>query len=217
MSLVRVRQHVNPLSNRFKQPIAIPDWSQIFGDLNRPLAIDIGCARGRFVQQYAQLEPDWNFLGLEIRAPLVDAANEWREESGLNNVHFLFCNANVSLADLLQTYPASKLQRASIQFPDPWFKKRHQKRRVVQPALVETLAKYLPVGGEMFLQSDVCEVQEEMCEDRKSTRLNSSHQIISYAVFCLKKKKIKTKIMMTWRGQNTEIQTVAKVDQNDDH
>ncbi|MGD1900658.1 MAG: tRNA (guanosine(46)-N7)-methyltransferase TrmB [Geitlerinemataceae cyanobacterium] len=164
MSLVRVRQHVNPLSNRFKQPIAIPDWSQIFGDLNRPLAIDIGCARGRFVQQYAQLEPDWNFLGLEIRAPLVDAANEWREESGLNNVHFLFCNANVSLADLLQTYPASKLQRASIQFPDPWFKKRHQKRRVVQPALVETLAKYLPVGGEMFLQSDVCEVQEEMCD-----------------------------------------------------
>jgi len=164
LSLVRVRQHVNPLSNRFKRPIAIPDWSNIFGNLDRPLAIDIGCARGRFLQQYAQIEPDWNFLGLEIREPLVDAANEWREDSGLDNVHFLFCNANVTLADILQTYPADKLQRASIQFPDPWFKKRHQKRRVVQPALVETLAQHLPVGGEVFLQSDVCEVQAEMCD-----------------------------------------------------
>jgi tRNA (guanine-N7-)-methyltransferase len=79
-------------------------------------------------------------------------------------LHFLFCNANITIADILASYPAGKLQRASIQFPDPWFKKRHQKRRVVQPELVETLAKYLAIGGEMFLQSDVCEVEEEMCD-----------------------------------------------------
>lgn len=164
MSLVRVRQHVNPLSQKFQQPITIPDWSQIFGNLDRPLMIDIGCARGRFLQQYAQIEPEWNFLGLEIRAPLVEAANQWCEEQDLDNLHFLFCNANITIADILASYPAGKLQRASIQFPDPWFKKRHQKRRVVQPELVETLAKYLVIGGEMFLQSDVWEVEEEMCD-----------------------------------------------------
>jgi len=164
LSLVRVRQHVNPLSHKFQQPIAIPDWSQIFEDLDRPLMVDIGCGRGRFLQQYAQIEPNWNFLGLEIRAPLVEAANQWREENQLDNLHFLFCNANITIDTILGSYPAEKLQRASIQFPDPWFKKRHQKRRVVQPELIETLANYLPIGGEVFLQSDVCEVEREMCD-----------------------------------------------------
>jgi tRNA (guanine-N7-)-methyltransferase len=164
LSLVRVRQHVNPLSQKFQQPIAIPHWSHIFGDLDRPLMVDIGCARGRFLQQYAQIEPHWNFLGLEIRAPLVEAANQWREEQNLDNLHFLFCNANITIEDILASYPAGKLQRASIQFPDPWFKKRHQKRRVVQPELIESLAKHLPIGGEVFLQSDVCEVEAEMCD-----------------------------------------------------
>ncbi|MFM6424789.1 tRNA (guanine(46)-N(7))-methyltransferase TrmB, partial [Planktothrix sp.] len=54
--------------------------------------------------------------------------------------------------------------RVSIQFPDPWFKKRHQKRRVVQPELVNYLAHYLGEGGEVFLQSDVEEVAIEMCD-----------------------------------------------------
>jgi len=161
---VRVRQHVNPLSSKFQQAIALPDWSQIYADLNRPILLDIGCARGRFLQQYAPIEPQWNFLGLEIREALVNDANQWREEQGLENLYFLFCNANISLTDILDSLPTGKLQQVAIQFPDPWFKKRHQKRRVVQPDLVETLAKFLPAGGEVFLQSDVLDVEVEMCD-----------------------------------------------------
>ena len=112
----------------------------------------------------AVLHPDWNFLGLEIRAPLVDYARQQRDRAGLSNLHFLFCNANASLAELLKALPADTLKQVSIQFPDPWFKKRHQKRRVVQPALVQALATYLPVGGRVILQSDVEEVALEMCD-----------------------------------------------------
>lgn len=110
----------------------------------------------------AQLQTDWNFLGLEIREPLVDEANRLRDELGLTNLHYLFCNVNNSLQPLLSSLPAGTLQHVTIQFPDPWFKKRHQKRRVVQPELVDDLASYLVPGGYVFLQSDIEAVAVEM-------------------------------------------------------
>ncbi|MGC9506309.1 tRNA (guanosine(46)-N7)-methyltransferase TrmB [Baaleninema sp.] len=164
MSPVRVRQHVNPLSRKYQQPVALPDWAQIYPDLTQPMHLDIGCARGRFLFEYAQIEPNWNFLGLEIREPLVDEANDWRDRANLANLHYLFCNVNISIEPILKSLPENLLKRVSIQFPDPWFKKRHQKRRVVQPELVADLAKYLVLGGEVFLQSDVEEVEVEMCD-----------------------------------------------------
>lgn len=164
MAAVRVRQHVNPLSDKYHTQIGEIDWAAIFANPTQPLHIDIGCAKGYFVNQMATLQPDWNFLGLEIRAPLVDYALQQRDRTGFPNLHFLFCNANTSLADLLKTLPPDTLQQVSIQFPDPWFKKRHQKRRVVQPELVQALAEYLPVGGRVVLQSDVEEVAVEMCD-----------------------------------------------------
>ena len=165
MVAVRVRQHVNPLSSKYQQAtVATPDWARVYAHPNQPLHIDIGCAKGYFVLQMAELQPTWNFLGLEIRAPLVDYALQQRDNAKLTNLHFLFCNANISLADLLKSLPSGVLQQVSIQFPDPWFKKRHQKRRVVQPELVQSLAQYLPAGGRVVLQSDVKEVAQAMCD-----------------------------------------------------
>lgn len=164
MVRVRVRQHVNPLAQKYQNPVMAPDWSKIYSDINQPLHLDIGCGRGRFLYQFAQIEPTWNYLGLEIRELLVEEANLWRDEKGLTNLHYLFCNANTSIQPILASLPPGILKRVSIQFPDPWFKKRHQKRRVVQPELVAELAKYLVAGGEVFLQSDIQEVEEEMCD-----------------------------------------------------
>lgn len=164
MATVRVRQHVNPLSRKYQQPVAAPEWSKIFVDRTHPLHLDIGCGRGHFLLAMAQQQPDWNFLGLEIRQPLVAQANLWREELGLTNLHYLFCNVTTSLRPLLASLPADSLQRVSIQFPDPWFKQRHQKRRVVQPELVADLATCLIEGGEVFLQSDIEIVARKMCD-----------------------------------------------------
>jgi tRNA (guanine-N7-)-methyltransferase len=66
------------------------------------------------------------------------------------------------LKSLLSSLPPGSLQRVTIQFPDPWFKTRHAKRRVVQPELVAELANYLAVGGVVFLQSDMEFVAVEM-------------------------------------------------------
>jgi tRNA (guanine-N7-)-methyltransferase len=170
---IRVRQHVNPLANKYQTPVNPLDWEKIYVQPNQPLHLDIGCARGRFVLSMAQIEPNWNFLGLEIREPLVDDANRFRDELGMTNLHYLFCNANNSLKSLLSSLTPGTLQRVTIQFPDPWFKNRHAKRRIVQPELVAELAEYLAPGGIVFLQSDIEFVAVEM-RDRFSE--NSAFQ-----------------------------------------
>lgn len=162
MAAVRVRHHVNPLSRQYQAPVQPPQWEQQYPVLPQPLHLDIGCGRGCFLFGMAQTEPDWNFLGLEIREPLVIQANRRRDELGLTNLHFLFCNANTSLRSLLSSLPLGLLRRVSIQFPDPWFKKRHRKRRLIQPELVTTLAEFLVSGGVVWLQSDIEAVAAEM-------------------------------------------------------
>jgi tRNA (guanine-N7-)-methyltransferase len=110
----------------------------------------------------SQLQPDINFLGIEIREPLIIEANRQKEELGLTNLHYLFGNINNSAQILLSSLPTKILSRVTIQFPDPWFKKKHKKRRILQPELVNILADYLVDEGEVFLQSDIEEVAKEM-------------------------------------------------------
>ncbi|MBE8991869.1 tRNA (guanosine(46)-N7)-methyltransferase TrmB [Nostoc sp. LEGE 12450] len=162
MAAVRVRQHVNPLANKYQTPASPLDWEKIYAKPNQPLHLDIGCAKGQFLLNMASIEPNWNYLGLEIREPLVVEANKLRSELALTNLHYLFCNVNNSLRSLLSSLPSGSLQRVTIQFPDPWFKTRHAKRRVVQPELVAELASYLAVGGVVFVQSDMEFIAVEM-------------------------------------------------------
>lgn len=163
MARVRVRQHVNPLSNKYQQSISIPDWSQVYSNLSVPFHLDLGCARGRFLLQMAQKNPHRNHLGIEIREVLVTEANDIKDEFNLTNLYYLYGNINHFLTELLTSLPPQSLELVTIQFPDPWFKKKHQKRRVVQPEIVEILAQFLSKNGQIFLQSDIQEVAEEMC------------------------------------------------------
>jgi tRNA (guanine-N7-)-methyltransferase len=164
MARIKVRQHVNPLSRKYQQAIELPDWSKIYGNLDLPIHIDIGCAWGRFLLKLADIDRNWNYLGIEIRQPLVEEANLVRDREGLTNLHYLFANINVSIDPLLSSLPAGKLQRVSIQYPDPCFKTKHAKRRMVQPQIIADIAKYLAPSGSVFLQSDLEWVAREMCD-----------------------------------------------------
>jgi tRNA (guanine-N7-)-methyltransferase len=158
---IRIRQHVNPLERKFQQPIPIPVWQEVYPQSDRPIHLDIGCARGKFLLDMAQLHPETNFLGIEIRKPLVEFAERAKNELGLTNLHYIFGNINSSASTLLSSLPHS-LETVSVQFPDPWFKKKHHKRRVIQPELVTILVDYLAPEGRVFLQSDIEEVAIEM-------------------------------------------------------
>jgi len=157
-----VRQHVNPLSRFFQLPLELPPPQELFSDPSRPVHLDIGCARGRFLLALAQQQPELNHLGVEIRRALVAAAEADRQQLGLGNLHYLFCNANISVEGWLTALAPGQLDLVSIQFPDPWFKKRHHKRRVLQPALLLAIAAALEPGKRLFMQSDILDVIEPM-------------------------------------------------------
>jgi tRNA (guanine-N7-)-methyltransferase len=162
MPRVRVHQHVNPLAPYFRftpQPLEI---EKIFSNPTLPLHLDIGCARGRFLLKMAEAFPAQNFLGLEIREPLVEEANRLRDEAHLTNLHYEFVNAMLALNRLLEKIPDGVLQTVTIQFPDPWYKKKHAKRRMVNTELVETVAQHLSIEGKVFVQTDVEFLAEEM-------------------------------------------------------
>ena len=157
-----VRQHVNPLSRFFQLPLELPPPQELFSDPGQPVHLDIGCARGRFLLALAQQQPELNHLGVEIRRALVAAAEADRHQLGLGNLHYLFCNANISVEGWLTALAPGQLDLVSIQFPDPWFKKRHHKRRVLQPALLLAIAAALEPGKRLFMQSDILDVIEPM-------------------------------------------------------
>lgn len=175
---VRVRQHLNPLARRWRQPIQLPqDWySTAFEDPILPLVVDVGVAKGRFLLKLAKQDKTRNFLGIEIREPLVHQANRCAADAGLTNLFYLAGNANVSLLRILNDAPLGVLQDVYIQFCDPWFKKRHAKRRMVNDQLVRdvhnALAKSkkhllqhacsMSVEPRLFVQTDVFEVAVEM-------------------------------------------------------
>lgn len=163
MPRVRVHQHVNPLAPHYRQLPKPVDLS-VFANPTLPLHLDIGCARGRFILRMAEIEPAWNFLGVEIREPLVDEANRLASEADLTNLHYEFCNAMLWLEPLLADLPDGRLQMVTIQFPDPWFKKKHAKRRMVNVELVETAVNKLAAGGRVFIQTDIEFLADEMFE-----------------------------------------------------
>ena len=157
-----MRQHVNPLSQFFQLPLSLPSKNVLFRESHYPIHLDIGSAKGEFLIELATKYPDWNFVGLEIREPLVRLCEKKIEQLDLHNVKFLFCNVNVSLDEWLKDLDYGQLRRVSIQFPDPWFKRKHFKRRVLTKNLINSIAKSMIKDGEIFIQSDIFKLFEYM-------------------------------------------------------
>ena len=157
-----MRQHVNPLSQFFQLPLSLPSKSTLFRNSYYPIHLDIGSAKGEFLISLASKNPKWNFLGLEIRDSLVSGSERTRKKLELQNLKFLYCNVNVSLDEWLSGLDLDQLKRVSIQFPDPWFKRKHMKRRVLKESLLNSISRYISKNGELFIQSDIFELIESM-------------------------------------------------------
>ncbi|CAG9462929.1 unnamed protein product [Pedinophyceae sp. YPF-701] len=163
---IRVRQHVNPLQKQHQIPATGLEWDKVFADPKLPLVVDVGCGPGRFLlllaKRWGTEGRKCNYLGIEIRTKMAERANKWAKLLGLDgNVHFLATNATISMKSLLEKYPGD-LDLVCVQFPDPHFKRKHHKRRTVQPQFVDEVTERLAPGGRVFLQSDVEAVAIDM-------------------------------------------------------
>ena len=150
-----MRQHVNPLSRNFEEIEVIPSLLEMFDDSKLNLHLDIGCASGEFLFDLALVNTNWNYIGIEIRERLVKTAKLKVREREIRNLHFLFGNANNILNDAQCKFIIKNLKSISFNFPDPWFKKRHYKRRVIQPNFINILSNSMQKGSLIFIKTDV--------------------------------------------------------------
>ena len=124
-----------------------------------PRILEIGFGMGEGLAEIAAANPENDYLGVEVHTPGVGALLKQLGERGLTNVRVIQHDAVEVLTNMLA--PAS-LAGIHIFFPDPWHKKRHHKRRLIQPPLVSLLASRLQPGGYIHLATDWQDYAEQM-------------------------------------------------------
>lgn len=118
---------------------------------DQPMEVDLGCGDGSFLVGLAEAFPERRFLGVERLLGRVRKVSKKAERLGLENVKVLRLDSSYTLEWLL---PKSRISRVHLLCPDPWPKKRHQKRRVVGEDFVRGLERVLEPGGEFLFKSD---------------------------------------------------------------
>jgi tRNA (guanine-N7-)-methyltransferase len=126
------------------------DWHALFGN-DRPVELEVGFGKGLFLLTAAQTHPEVNFVGVEIVRKYQLFTATRLVKRGLTNVR-------VACADVrlfLPRVPAESLQAVHVYFPDPWWKKRHHKRRVFTAEFVAECVRVLRKGGHLHAVTDV--------------------------------------------------------------
>jgi tRNA (guanine-N7-)-methyltransferase len=150
------------LGPRFMLPYqATPlDPVAVFGR-SAPLVLEIGFGMGDATAQIAAAQPEADFIGVEVHEPGVGALLKHIGEHALANLRIVQHDAVEVLRHMI---PAASLDGVHIFFPDPWHKKRHHKRRLIQPPLVELLASRLKPGGRLHCATDWEDYAQQMLE-----------------------------------------------------
>lgn len=157
VKLMRVRTLLNP----FKSPQSFTkvSWNEIFPHCAETLDVEIGFGTGSFIQNYAQKELLRNIIGFEIRRKMVDIAQEKIKEATIANAHLVWGNGHAGLRDM---FDDQSVDRVIVLHPDPWPRRRHNKRRVLSSEFVTLVHKKLKMGHCLYLATDVEELWHDM-------------------------------------------------------
>ncbi len=134
-----------------------PRWEAAFGR-KAPIEVDLGCGRGRYVLERARRFPDVNVVALESRRKWVVQVRKRAHNLGLANIRAIQCDVS---RDLEMLFAPSSVRGFTIHHPDPWWKKRHRKRRLVRPEFAARLVELLEPGGFIYFQTDVPDMASE--------------------------------------------------------
>lgn len=126
------------------------DLDRVFGR-HAPRVLEIGFGDGEVLAGMAQQDPETDFLGIEVHRPGIGHCLLLIEKLGLGNLRLI---AGDAVEVLRQRIPDGGLQRVNLFFPDPWPKKRHHKRRIVQPDFARLLKAKIAPGGLFHIATD---------------------------------------------------------------
>ncbi|OGW72680.1 MAG: tRNA (guanosine(46)-N7)-methyltransferase TrmB [Omnitrophica bacterium GWA2_52_12] len=118
---------------------------------DRPFEMEIGCGKGRFIMARAERHPEINFLALDIASKWLKIGQERAVKKGLANLKFLPAEAREILRDHI---PAGRVSQFHIYFPDPWPKRKHQRRRVLSEEVLRMLYERLAPAGRVLISTD---------------------------------------------------------------
>lgn len=152
----KIRQHVNPLKSDLLRIAEVPriepppsgGW----------LEVELGSAEALFLIERARVAPEALLCGVEIRREMVTRADRLCAEAGVANVRNVFANMSV---DLPRMFAPRSVRRFHINFPDPWWKSRQRKRRVIGRGLIDHLAVALEADGEVSVMTDIFSIALE--------------------------------------------------------
>jgi len=135
-------------------------WLTVFGNVH-PVELEIGAGDGSFLIQYAARHPEKNFLGIERLLGRLRKIDRKARRQGLSNVRGLRLEASYVLRWMI---PPASLSAVHVYFPDPWPKRRHWKRRLINDAFPQLAAPSLLPGGVVYLRTDHVEYAAQMEE-----------------------------------------------------
>ncbi len=139
--------------------------AELFGNDN-PLVLEIGFGMGKSLVEMAKNAPELNFIGVEVHKPGVGACIALAVEQGVTNLKVYEHDAIEVLADCIADQSLTTVQ---LFFPDPWHKKKHHKRRIVQASFVESIRQKLKIGGVFHMATDWQNYAECMLEDMQNS------------------------------------------------
>jgi tRNA (guanine-N7-)-methyltransferase len=150
------------LAPRFVLPFAAQrlDFVTVFGR-RAPVVLEIGFGMGDASAQVAAATPGTDFIGCEVHTPGIGALLQRIGDGALTNLRIVRHDAVEVLREMV---PPASLAGLHVWFPDPWHKKRHHKRRLVQPAFVELATSRLAPGGYLHCATDWQPYAEQMLE-----------------------------------------------------
>ncbi|MEM9101173.1 MAG: tRNA (guanosine(46)-N7)-methyltransferase TrmB [Pseudomonadota bacterium] len=130
---------------------SLVDWNQVFERASQHLCIEIGFGMGTSLAEQAKNRPDTDFLGIEVHKPGVGACLLLAAQNQSTNVRV----ANYDAVEFIEErVPDESVDTFQVFFPDPWHKRKHHKRRIVQPEFIQRLVTKLKVGGCLHLATD---------------------------------------------------------------
>ena len=148
-------------------------WRQVFGN-SKPIHIEIGMGKGRYLLTMASLHPDVNFVGIErYTSVLLRAVEKFDTEEFkmLKNIRFVCMDAR----DVAEVFAHGEVERIYLNFSDPWPKARHEKRRLTSHEFLERYEQILVPGGTLEFKTDNTELFNFSLEQVKSSSWTLEH------------------------------------------